>query len=118
MKAKREHPDYNKKQLCALIGVTDSSLKRIMKDLDIKSFYRHEIPVNKPKTNKNEETKKKKDTKSHKTKRKEDIEDEVEMRRKKDKHKGAEKKGSESRISKPNRMKDEISDEYIDKLIS
>jgi hypothetical protein len=38
MKAKREHPDYNKKQLCALIGVTDSSLKRIMKDLDIKSF--------------------------------------------------------------------------------
>ena len=47
MQAKKEHPDYNKNQLCALIGVSDSYLKRVMKDLDIKSFYRHDIPVNK-----------------------------------------------------------------------
>jgi hypothetical protein len=47
MQAKKEHPDYNKNQLCALIGVSDSYLKRIMKDLDIKSFYRHDIPINK-----------------------------------------------------------------------
>ncbi len=36
-----------KNQLCALIGVSDSYLKRVMKDLDIKSFYRHDIPINK-----------------------------------------------------------------------
>ncbi len=47
MQAKKEHPDYNKNQLCSLIGVSDSYLKRIMKDLDIKSFYRHDIPINK-----------------------------------------------------------------------
>jgi hypothetical protein len=47
MQAKKEHPDYNKNQLCALIGVSDSYLKRVMKDLDIKSFYRHDIPINK-----------------------------------------------------------------------
>src|SRR6185436_5952619 len=46
--AKAEHPDYRKHQLCALIGVSDSYLKRVMKDLDIKSFYRHDIPVNTP----------------------------------------------------------------------
>ena len=47
MQAKKEHPDYKKNQLCALIGVSDSYLKRVMKDLDIKSFYRHDIPINK-----------------------------------------------------------------------
>ena len=36
MQAKKEHPDYNENQLCALIGVSDSYLKRVMKDLDIK----------------------------------------------------------------------------------
>jgi hypothetical protein len=56
MQAKKEHPDYKKNQLCALIGVSDSYLKRVMKDLDIKSFYRHDIPINKKnnmKVNKN-----------------------------------------------------------------
>src|SRR6185436_7937571 len=48
MQAKKDHPDYTKTQLCALIGVSDSYLKRVMKDLDIKSFYRHDIPVNTP----------------------------------------------------------------------
>ena len=47
MQAKKEYPDYNKNQLCSLIGVSDSFLKRVMKVLDIKSFYRHDIPVNK-----------------------------------------------------------------------
>jgi hypothetical protein len=47
MQAKKEHPDYNKNQLCSSIRVSDSYLKRVMKDLDIKSFYRHDIPVNK-----------------------------------------------------------------------
>lgn len=46
MQAKKEHTDYTKKELCALIGVSDSYLKRVMKDLDIKSFYRHDVPVN------------------------------------------------------------------------
>jgi len=50
--AKAEHPDYRKHQLCALIGVSDSYLKRVMKDLDIKSFYRHDIPVNTPRKKK------------------------------------------------------------------
>ncbi len=31
------------------IGISDSSLKRIMKDLNMKSFYRHEAPVNRKK---------------------------------------------------------------------
>jgi hypothetical protein len=55
MQTKKEHPDYNKNQLCSLIGVSNSYLKRIMKDLDIKSFYRHDIPINKnnKKINKN-----------------------------------------------------------------
>ncbi len=29
-----------------MIGISDSSLKRIMKDLNMKSFYRHKVPVN------------------------------------------------------------------------
>src|SRR5271163_522459 len=46
MEAKNAHPDFSKTQLCKSIGVSDSYLKRVMKDLDIPSFYRHEIPVN------------------------------------------------------------------------
>ncbi len=46
MQAKKEHPDYKKSKLCALISVSESYLKRVMKDLYIKSFYRHYIPVN------------------------------------------------------------------------
>ncbi len=55
MEAKNAHPDFNKLQLCKSIGVSDSYLKRVMKDLDIPSFYRHEIPVNNNK-NKNKPT--------------------------------------------------------------
>ncbi len=42
-----------KSQICKKIGISDSSLKRTMKNLNIKSFYRHDIPVNKKKTKKN-----------------------------------------------------------------
>ena len=31
MQAKKEHPDYKKNQLCTLIGVSDSYLKRVMR---------------------------------------------------------------------------------------
>ncbi len=46
VQAKEEHPELTKPQLCKMIGISDSSLKRIMKDLNMKSFYRHEVPVN------------------------------------------------------------------------
>jgi hypothetical protein len=48
VQAKEEYPELTKPQLC--IGIPDSSLKRIMKDLNMKSFYRHEVPVNRKKT--------------------------------------------------------------------
>jgi hypothetical protein len=32
-----------------MIEISDSSLKRIMKDLNMKSFYRHEVPINRKK---------------------------------------------------------------------
>ena len=50
VQAKEEHPELSKPQLC-MIGISDSSLKRIKKDLSMKSFYRHEVPVNRKKTN-------------------------------------------------------------------
>jgi hypothetical protein len=43
---KKEHPELTKPQLCKMIGISDSSLKRILKDLNMKSFYRHKVPVN------------------------------------------------------------------------
>ncbi len=46
---KEENPDLIKPQLFNMIGISDSSLKRIMKDLNMKSFYRHEAPVNRKK---------------------------------------------------------------------
>ncbi len=46
---KEENPDLTKPQLFNMIGISDSSLKRIMKDLNMKSFYRHEAPVNRKK---------------------------------------------------------------------
>ncbi len=49
VQAKEEHPELTKPQLCEMIGISDSSLKRIMKDLNMKSFYRHEVSVNKKK---------------------------------------------------------------------
>ncbi len=45
----KEHPELTKQQLCKMIGISDSSLKRFMKDLNMKSFYRHEVPVNRKK---------------------------------------------------------------------
>jgi hypothetical protein len=50
VQAKEEHPELTKPQLCKMIGISDSSLKRIIKDLNMKSFYRHEVPVNKNKS--------------------------------------------------------------------
>ncbi len=50
VQAKEEHPELTKPQLCKMIGISDSSLKRIMKDLNMKSFYHHEAPVNRKKT--------------------------------------------------------------------
>ncbi len=50
VQAKEEHPELTKPQLWKMIGISDSSFKRIMKDLNMKSFYRHEVPVNKKKT--------------------------------------------------------------------
>src|SRR5882724_7680406 len=50
VQAKEEHSELSKPQLCKMIGISDSSLKRIMKDLSMKSFYRHKVPVNRKKT--------------------------------------------------------------------
>ena len=49
VQTKEEHPELTKPKLCEMIGISDSSLKRIMKDLNMKSFYRHEVPVNRKK---------------------------------------------------------------------
>lgn len=46
-----------------MIGISDSSLKRIMKDLNMKSFYRHEVPVNKRNTDSTVNRNNKKDSK-------------------------------------------------------
>ncbi len=46
VQAKEEHPELTKPQLCNVKRISDSSLKLIMKDLNMKSFYRHEVPVN------------------------------------------------------------------------
>ena len=97
MQAKIEHSDYNKNQLCALIGVSDSYLKRVMKDLDIKSFYRHDIPINK------KSNKKIKDTC--------DNNQPVIKKETKTKRKSQQLKGGG--INPEN-----IADEYIDKLIN
>jgi hypothetical protein len=95
MQAKKEHPDYNKNQLCASIGVSDSYLKRVMKDLDIKSFYRHDIPIN----NKNNKKTNKNTTDNNQT-----VlinQKEIKTKRKSQKLKGG-----------------DITDEYIEKLIN
>jgi hypothetical protein len=36
IQAKEEHPAITKPQLCKMIGISDSSLKRIMKGLNMK----------------------------------------------------------------------------------
>ncbi len=40
VQAKEEHPELTKPQLCKMIGVSDSSLKRIMKNLNISIVMR------------------------------------------------------------------------------
>ncbi len=50
VQTKEEHPELTKPQLCKMIGISDSSPKRNMKNLNMKSFYRHEAPVNKMKS--------------------------------------------------------------------
>ena len=94
MEAKSAHPDFSKLQLCKSIGVSDSYLKRVMKDLDIPSFYRHEIPVN----NKN------KNKKPHKA----------------DENTGEYTKPSTSKQKKNNKnsKSEEITNDYIKKLNS
>jgi hypothetical protein len=42
VQAKEERPELTKSQLYKVIGISDSSLKRIMRDLNMKNFYRHE----------------------------------------------------------------------------
>jgi hypothetical protein len=49
VQSKEEHPELTKPQLCKMIGISDSSLKRIMKNSNKKSFC-HEVPVNRKKT--------------------------------------------------------------------
>ena len=60
-----------KQQICKENGISDTTLKRYMKDLGMKSFYRHNYPEH---TNKNEENskeeKKKTKPKSKTSKRK------------------------------------------------
>ncbi len=113
MQAKKEHPDYNKNQLCALIGVSHSYLKRIMKDLDIKSFYRHDIPINKTykkKSNKNNE-------KNHTSVRIEDTIIKSKNKRESSKNIKGGGKNPEG-AAKGSLSTDDITDEYIDKLIN
>ena len=45
-KTKEQNPHLKKKEICALIGVSDSYLKRLFKDLNVSSPYRHKIPTN------------------------------------------------------------------------
>jgi DNA-binding MarR family transcriptional regulator len=47
VQALEENPNLTKSQICKKIGISDSSLKRNMK-----SFYRHDVPVNKRKPKK------------------------------------------------------------------
>ena len=123
MQAKKEHPDYNKKQLCASIGVSDSYLKRVMKDLDVKSFYRHDIPVNKKQTK----------TKAQVVSQNSSATEAATSRKGRKKTRSAAKAGTESalqggalfdislsdgRISDAASPSEKFSDEYIDKLIN
>jgi hypothetical protein len=54
VKSMEENPNLNKNQICKKIGISNSSLKRNMKDFNIKSFYRYDVPANKSKKIKDE----------------------------------------------------------------
>lgn len=63
-----------KHQICKENGISETTLKRYMKDLGMKSFYRHNYPEH---TNKKEEKKKTK-PKSKTSKRKDNMDDKYE----------------------------------------
>src|SRR6266571_2839043 len=44
---KKNSHNLNKTQICKKLGISNSSLDRHMRDLNIKSFYRHDAPINK-----------------------------------------------------------------------
>ena len=46
MQAKDDNPKLKSKEICSLIGTSQSTFGRILKDLSIPSFYRYKIPVN------------------------------------------------------------------------
>ena len=50
LKMKRDSPYLKKQELCDAIGISDSTFKRICKDLGIGSFYRHKVRINKSQT--------------------------------------------------------------------
>src|SRR5882724_13584557 len=47
LQAKRENPNLTKRQICKSINLSESTLRRNQIDLNIKSFYRHQIPEKK-----------------------------------------------------------------------
>ena len=47
LQAKRENPNLTKRQICKSINLSESTLRRNQIDLNIKSFYRHQIPSKK-----------------------------------------------------------------------
>lgn len=107
MEVKEECPNLTKSQLCKKIGISESTLDRNMKDLNIKSFYRHDIPINKrKKLNKNEQMKDLPKTS-------------IDFEIKNPKTKGKQKQnigGSNQKFEV--KHEGEINDEYIDKLIN
>jgi hypothetical protein len=42
----KEHPEITKPWLCKMIGKSDSRLECVMKELNMKIFYSHEVHVN------------------------------------------------------------------------
>ena len=57
LQAKKENPNLTKRQICKSINLSESTLRRNQIDLNIKSFYRHQVPEKKasrPTTHKRE----------------------------------------------------------------
>ena len=49
LKTKQECPNLRKSQICKKLNISESTLRRHMLDLNMSSFYRHDVPANKPK---------------------------------------------------------------------
>jgi hypothetical protein len=81
----------SKQVVCDIAGVSNNTLTRYMKDLGMKSFYRHDHKINRKKDRKD------------KSKNKEKV-----------KPKSKAQRGSKGGALKP----EDITDEYIDKLIN